>query len=72
MSVQYRPCQKCGHKNISPKLGTKQNKRALAEELCRLMGWMCDEAWIIQNRSLSQEKITELIAMLKSRTEPKL
>jgi len=65
MSYQYRPCGKCGHVNASPKAGTKQNKRALAEELCRLMDWTCEEAFVVQNRSLSQEKLKARVTALE-------
>lgn len=68
MSYQYRPCNKCGHVNKSPKVGTHQNKAELCKILCKMMGWK-DEAFVVQNRSLSQDKLKDLIHRLSATSD---
>ncbi len=64
MSYQYKPCEKCGHVNQSPKKGQPQDRRKLAEEICDILGWE-DEAFVLCNRPLSRPKMLDLLEELR-------
>lgn len=39
-------------------------KKILAHKLCHIMGWNVSEAWAIQNRSLTQDKLSAIVHKL--------